>query len=61
MKMWLNDKNVKESDSILPCYFCVFNKNVSYKPYIHNCLLQTFNVRNAHDWCVKGYEYENMA
>ena len=60
MKIWLNDKKVKESEIYIPCYRCVFNR-VTYNQFIGSCLLRTFNLRNYNDWCFSGYEYENMA
>ena len=61
MKIWLNDKKVKESGFSIPCYRCVFNRNVLYHQFRTTCLLRTFNLRTDHDWCFRGYVYENMA
>jgi hypothetical protein len=57
MKIWLNDRKVKESEFYTPCRRCVFNK-VTYNQFT-GCLLRTFNLIN--DWCFRGYYYENMA
>lgn len=61
MKIWLNNREVKESDSLLPCYYCVFNKSVPYNQFVGRCLLRTFNLRKDREECYKGYNYENMA
>lgn len=61
MKIWVNDRKVKESDLPLPCHCCVFSRTVPNYQFISRCLLRTFNLRNDHDWCFNGYIYENMA
>lgn len=61
MKIWLNDKKVKESKSSIPCHHCIFNRNVPGSQFIGRCLLRTFNLRNNYDWCATGFVYENMA
>lgn len=61
MKILLNDKKVKESDSSLPCHCCVFNKNISHNPFTSRCLLRIFNLRKDREECSSGYYYENMA
>ena len=61
MKMWLNDKKVKEGEFGIPCHGCVFNRNALYHQFKTTCLLRTFNLRNDDNWCIKGYVYENMA
>lgn len=61
MKMWLNDKLVKESNTSLPCHCCAFSRSDSHYQFVSRCLLRTFNLRKYYDWCFKGYYYENMA
>lgn len=61
MKIWLNNKKAKESDIPLPCHYCVFNREILYHQFRSTCLLRILNVRSDHDWCLKGYCYENMA
>lgn len=60
MKMWLNDRKVKESEIYIPCYHCIFNR-ITDNQFVGRCLLRTFNLRSDHDWCYSGYNYENMA
>ena len=57
MKILLNDRKVK-ADSSICCYQCVFSRDVLYNPYARRCLFRTFNLRDDHDWCFKGYKYE---
>lgn len=61
MKIWLNNRKVKESEFSIPCHHCIFNRNVLDHQFITTCLLRTFNLRNDYDWCFKGYVYEDMA
>ena len=61
MKIWVNDRKVKESEVFIPCHCCVFNKSVPYNQFVSRCLLRTFNLRKDYDECSKGYYYENMA
>lgn len=61
MKIWLNDRKVKETEVAIPCHRCIFNKRVPYNHFAGRCLLRTLNLRNDHDWCFSGYAYENMA
>lgn len=61
MKIFLNDRKIKESEFAIPCHNCVFNINVPYNQFrSSNCLLRTLNLRNDRDWCFGGYFYENM-
>lgn len=60
MKMWLNDRKVKEAEFYIPCNRCIFNRNVPYHQFRTTCLLRTLNLRNDHGWCFSGYNYENM-
>lgn len=60
MKIWLNDKKVKESEFAIPCHCCIFNRSVPYNYFVGRCLLRTFNLRTSHDWCFRGYFYEDM-
>ncbi len=61
MKIWLNGRKVKKSEVYIPCYRCIFNRNVPYNQFVGRCLLRTFNLRSDHEWCYNGYNYENMA
>ena len=61
MKIWLNNKKVKEYKYYIPCYSCVFNRNIPPGQWSYRCLLQIVNLRNDHDWCFRGYGYEDMA
>jgi hypothetical protein len=60
MKMWLNNRKVKESGFSIHCHRCIFNRNPPHDGFLHNCLLRILNLRTDHDWCFKGYFYENM-
>lgn len=60
MKVWLNDREVKKYEFSIPCDLCVFNRNVPYDGFLDSCLLRILNLRNDHDWCFSGYNYENM-
>lgn len=61
MKIFLNDRKVKEAGHALSCSRCIFGRSDSYNPYISICLLKTFNLKKEHDWCFQGYVYEDMA
>lgn len=39
MKIWLNDRKVKEAEVCIPCHCCVFNKSVPYNQFASRCLL----------------------
>lgn len=60
MKIWLNDRKVKESNLHLSCYPCVFNRNSIDHPFRSTCLLRALNVRSVYDLCSKGYCYETI-
>lgn len=60
MKIWLNNRKVKESEVYIPCYCCIFNRVAHNQLFTGSCLLRTLNLRNT-DWCFSGYTYENMA
>lgn len=61
MKIFLNDRKIKESSLAITCFHCACSRDVEYNPYARRCLMRTFNLRNDHDWCFKGYVYEDMA
>lgn len=59
MKILLNDRKVT-ADCARSCSQCVFSRDVSYNPFARRCLMRTFNLRDDHDWCFKGYVYEDI-
>lgn len=61
MKIFLNDRKIKESRYAISCSHCACNRDVTYNPYAKCCLMRTFNIRKDHDWCFRGYVYEDMA
>lgn len=56
MKIWLNDRKVRETDRFIICDKCVMNRERD-DGYTHQCLAILFNLQG--DLCIHGYQYEN--
>lgn len=56
MKIWLNNREVKETDRWIKCNKCVFMRETGDK-FNLLCLARAFNLQN--DVCLRGYQYED--
>lgn len=59
MKMWLNNRKVKEADYFIMCDECVFMRIIDYDKYNIRCLSKTFNLLKKGLGCKFGYQYED--
>lgn len=59
MKIWLNNRKVKETNHYITCNKCVFMRDS--RDLMHNCicLAKTFNLRDRYSICKLGYQYED--
>ena len=58
MKIWLNNRKVKETNHYIMCNECVFMRDSSDCIHSHLCLAKTFNLQCKYSICL-GYQYED--
>lgn len=57
MKIWLNDRKIKESDHFILCDECALNRKRNDE-YTHQCLAaMLFHLYEQS--CIRGYQYED--
>lgn len=56
MKIWLNDREVKETNRFIMCNKCVFKRETGYRQTLQ-CLAKTFHLLDQA--CMHGYQYES--
>lgn len=56
MKIWLNGREIKETDRFILCDKCVLNR-MREDGYTYQCLATMFHSQGQ--LCMRGYQYEN--
>ena len=56
MKIWLNNRKVKETNHYIMCNKCVFLRKSGYG---FQCLANIFNLQYNSSVCELGYQYED--
>ena len=58
MKIFLNDRKIKETNHFVMCDKCVLMRETNTKLLIR-CLARTFNLCKKGHFCSRGYQYED--
>lgn len=56
MKIWLNNREVKETNCFIMCNSCVFQRETGHRHMVQ-CLAKYFHLSDR--VCMRGYQYED--